>query len=663
MADFDTDGLYPITWDSCDGCDCSSLFGSPQDTNGRGILLTVTRDGEAVDLSDSKYNVYFLWLHRQQHTRGIVEMTAVDASAGKFSVYFPSGMIGYEGEAVCSVVLSWGDKTISTPTFSVRIDEALVSTLAIGDGFTLFAEALKAYEAGTEDLLALVADLTTMRDSGEFDGKDGADGAQGPQGEKGDTGEQGPAGADGADGKDGSDGVSCTHSWDGTVLTVISASGTSSADLVGPQGPQGEAAEVTAESVAAALTAGEGIGIGSDGTVSATTGPLVVDVALSSSRLSATSAATYAEIAAAAAQGRCVIAHVTEEGSDGSSSDAAWLGCALTSDRAEFAGALPATGYAGRYQALRILIGADGTTSVSTAHVEGWRTSTTGAFSHAEGLGTTASGPRSHAEGSDTAATGMASHAEGNDTSASGAYSHAEGDGCLADGYAKHAQGAWPPVEAAAWEAGTEYAVGDCVSYGGGLFVCTEAHTAGTSFSRTQGWAPQGAGNRGRYAHVVGNGTSDSARSAAHTLEWDGTAWYAGDVYVGGESGTGRDDGSRRLCTVEEAEALSGADGKDGADGVSVTHSWDGTVLTVTSASGTSSADLVGPQGPQGETGATGETGPQGPAGADGTTFTPASPLSLGDGTLSIDLSAYATQSWVKEYLAETFPDLSEVSY
>ena len=35
-----------------------------------------------------------------------------------------------------------------------------------------------------------------------------------------------------------------------------------------------------------------------------------------------------------------------------------------------------------------------------------------------------------------------------------------------------------------------------------------------------------------------------------------------------------------------------GAQGEPGKDGVSVTHKWDGTVLTVTSASGTSSADL-----------------------------------------------------------------------
>lgn len=46
-----------------------------------------------------------------------------------------------------------------------------------------------------------------------------------------------------------------------------------------------------------------------------------------------------------------------------------------------------------------------------------------------------------------------------------------------------------------------------------------------------------------------------------------------------------------------------------GSDGISVTHTWDGTVLTVTSASGTSSADLKGEQG---------EKGDQGEPGADG---------------------------------------------
>lgn len=33
-----------------------------------------------------------------------------------------------------------------------------------------------------------------------------------------------------------------------------------------------------------------------------------------------------------------------------------------------------------------------------------------------------------------------------------------------------------------------------------------------------------------RYAYIVGNGTSDTERSNAHTLDWKGNAWYAGEV-------------------------------------------------------------------------------------------------------------------------------------
>ena len=51
---------------------------------------------------------------------------------------------------------------------------------------------------------------------------------------------------------------------------------------------------------------------------------------------------------------------------------------------------------------------------------------------------------------------------------------------------------------------------------------------------------------------------------------------------------------------------------------MSVTHSWNGTVLTVTSASGTDSVDLKGDKGDKGEKG---DPGTPGADGADG--FTP----------------------------------------
>ena len=61
--------------------------------------------------------------------------------------------------------------------------------------------------------------------------------------------------------------------------------------------------------------------------------------------------------------------------------------------------------------------------------------------------------------------------------------------------------------------------------------------------------------SKGEYLHVVGNGSSDDTRSNAHTLDWDGNAWFAGDVYVGSTSGTNKDDGSLKLATVKEVES------------------------------------------------------------------------------------------------------------
>lgn len=66
-----------------------------------------------------------------------------------------------------------------------------------------------------------------------------------------------------------------------------------------------------------------------------------------------------------------------------------------------------------------------------------------------------------------------------------------------------------------------------------------------------------------------------------------------------------------------------------------ITHSWNGTVLTITSDSGTSSADL------QGSKGDTGPRGAQGPAGI----------IVKPDGT--IDTSQYATETYVNEKIAQ----------
>ena len=81
----------------------------------------------------------------------------------------------------------------------------------------------------------------------------------------------------------------------------------------------------------------------------------------------------------------------------------------------------------------------------------------------------------------------------------------------------------------------------------------------------------------GIYAHIVGNGSS-SARSNAHTLDWEGNGWFAGNVYVGSTSGTNRDDGSKKLATEEYVDSKS-------PTRVTVTLTaagWDATAMTQT---------------------------------------------------------------------------------
>lgn len=54
----------------------------------------------------------------------------------------------------------------------------------------------------------------------------------------------------------------------------------------------------------------------------------------------------------------------------------------------------------------------------------------------------------------------------------------------------------------------------------------------------------------GKYAHIVGNGTSDTERSNAHTLDWNGVGWFQGGLQVGGEA---QDNGARNVLLEGDA--------------------------------------------------------------------------------------------------------------
>lgn len=109
------------------------------------------------------------------------------------------------------------------------------------------------------------------------------------------------------------------------------------------------------------------------------------------------------------------------------------------------------------------------------SHAEGYKTSATGAGSHAEGYYTIASAHASHAEGYETTASDAYAHSEGYKTIASKMYSHAEGFNTKASSENQHVQG--------------KFNVED---------------------------------TNGTYAMIIGNGSSDTARSNALTVDWNG---------------------------------------------------------------------------------------------------------------------------------------------
>ena len=180
--------------------------------------------------------------------------------------------------------------------------------------------------------------------------------------------------------------------------------------------------------------------------------------------------------------------------------------------------------------------------SIGNSLTVGTRIGDIGKHSVAEGSNTTASGENSHAEGSNTTASGIVSHAEGESTIASGVVSHAEGFNTRAGGNSSHAEGFNTTASG-----NTSHAEGfNTTASGNTSHAEGEKTIASGQYQHVQG-KYNIEDTTGTYAHIVGNGTSDGARSNAHTLDWNGNAWYKGELYTGG---TSQSDANKVLTTA-----------------------------------------------------------------------------------------------------------------
>lgn len=164
-----------------------------------------------------------------------------------------------------------------------------------------------------------------------------------------------------------------------------------------------------------------------------------------------------------------------------------------------------------------------------------------GNFSCAEGTGVTAGGFASHAEGGNTVASGVYSHAEGVNTTASGSDSHAEGSGTSAKNSTAHAEG-WNTV------------AGGFASHAGGY------DTKASSNYQTAIGKYNIEDTASKYLLIVGNGSSDSARSNAFCVNTTGAVEVKRGVWIGsnnqGLNGLFTDGSSAELALITSGNVL-----------------------------------------------------------------------------------------------------------
>lgn len=162
------------------------------------------------------------------------------------------------------------------------------------------------------------------------------------------------------------------------------------------------------------------------------------------------------------------------------------------------------------------------------AYTLGVRINALGCFSVAEGYNVSAVGGYSHAEGEQTRATGRHAHSEGYYTEARGVYSHAEGRSSTAVGESSHAEGNYTYAGKWAHSEGS-------AAYASGIASHAQNYMtrAASNFQTALGKCNVEDAND-TYVVIVGNGTNDSNRSNALTVDWGGKATlYSGNITDG----------------------------------------------------------------------------------------------------------------------------------
>lgn len=170
------------------------------------------------------------------------------------------------------------------------------------------------------------------------------------------------------------------------------------------------------------------------------------------------------------------------------------------------------------------------------------------------GTGNIASGQHSTVIGQDSTASGLKSVALGFHNSASGEYAFATGCYTNSNGVAGSTFGNQATTNPNSWcalSSGIHTVANGLVQHVFGMNNVPDAEVSGYS-------------TPAEHLLIVGNGdylSSDTYESNAMTLDWDGNAWFSGNVYVGSTSGTNKDSGSIKLATENQIPTESTVSG------------------------------------------------------------------------------------------------------
>lgn len=174
-----------------------------------------------------------------------------------------------------------------------------------------------------------------------------------------------------------------------------------------------------------------------------------------------------------------------------------------------------------------VVIGTSSKATASNSIAIGSSTTASGANSTVIGCGSTASGEKSTALGDHNTASGEYATAMGCWTNAPGTAATSLGNGTTANGWGAMASGIVTNAKG----------LGQHVF---GSYNIPDSNTISEYYDSSE------------HLIIVGNGDilgDNGVQSNAHTLDWSGNAWFAGDVYVGSTSGTNKDSGSKKLAT------------------------------------------------------------------------------------------------------------------